>query len=479
MSTAKPATAADAVLTAITDYALDYQPGSAARTAAHRCLMDSLACAMAALGHSGCTRLLGPLVPDTEMQGGTPVPGTYYRLDPTTAALNIGAMIRWLDYNDTWLAAEWGHPSDNLGAILASADYIARAQRASGSRVLRMSGVLDAIVKAYEIQGVLALTNSFNAVGLDHVILVRVASAAVATVLLGGWHEQVLNAVSNAFVDGGALRVYRHAPDTGSRKSWAAGDATARGVFLAQMAMRGEMGYPHALSAPRWGFEAVFMRGKPLTLAQPLASHVVENILFKIRYPAEFHAQTAAEAAIALHAEVKSRLDHIERIELRTTEPAMRIICKDGPLHNPADRDHCLQYIVAVALARGRLEASDYADGPASADPMLEKLRGKMVVKESRTYTRNYYDPALRAIGNSVQVFFKDGSHTRKVAVEYPLGHPRRRHEAIPALREKFLTHVAPRYPAERMRILMALFSDPVALEGVPVDQFMDFLQPT
>src|SRR6202046_3035463 len=396
--------APDSVLTAIADYALSFEiKNKLAYDTAAYCLMDTLACGFQALKYPACTKLMGPVVPGATLTNGARVPGTAYELDPINAAFNIGAMIRWLDFNDTWLAAEWGHPSDNLGGILAAADYLSRG----GKRML-VRDVLTGMIKAHEIQGVLALENSFNRVGLDHVLLVRVASTAVVTAMLGGTREQIINAVSNAWIDGGALRTYRHAPNTGSRKSWAAGDASSRGLWHALLALRGEMGYPSALSAKTWGFCDVLNKGKSISLPQPFGCYVMENILFKISFPAEFHAQTAVEAAMTLHPEVCSRLDQIERIVIETQEPGVRIIDKTGPLNNPADRDHCIQYMVAVPLIFGRLNASDYDDAVAR-DPRIDALRARMQVVENRDFTRDYYDPAKRYIGNAVQVFFRGG----------------------------------------------------------------------
>src|SRR5262244_2413601 len=411
----------DAALVAIADYARSFTIRSAsAYETARYCLMDTLACGFQALKYPACRKLLGPVVPGAVMPGGARVPGTSFELDPVQAAFNIGTMIRWLDFNDTWLAAEWGHPSDNLGGILAVADYLARQAVMSGRPPLTVRELLTAMIKAHEIQGVLALENSFNRVGLDHVLLVRVASAAVVTSLLGGTLEQVVNAVSNAWIDGGSLRTYRHAPNTGSRKSWAAGDATARAVRLALMVAKGEMGYPSVLTAKTWGFYDALFKGKAFRFERPYGSYVMENVLFKVSFPAEFHAQTAVECAIALHPQVKDRLDSIRRITLRTHEAAMRIIDKRGPLANPADRDHCLQYMVAVPLIFGRLTADDYEDEVAH-DPRIDALRAKMVVTENRDFSRDYLDPDKRAIGNAVQVFFKDGSRSARVAIDYPV----------------------------------------------------------
>jgi 2-methylcitrate dehydratase len=460
--------APDHVLTAIADYALSYEIDSslAYETAAY-CLMDTLACGFQALKYPACTKLMGPVVPGATLTNGARVPGTAYELDPINAAFNIGAMIRWLDFNDTWLAAEWGHPSDNLGGILAVADYLSRG----GKRVV-VRDVLTGMIKAHEIQGVLALENSFNRVGLDHVLLVRVASTAVVTAMLGGTREQIINAVSNAWIDGGALRTYRHAPNTGSRKSWAAGDATSRAVRHALFALKGEMGYPSALSAKTWGFQDVLFKGKPVVLPQPLAGYVMENVLFKISYPAEFHAQTAVEAAMTLHPQIAARLDQIDRVMIETQEPGVRIIDKTGPLANPADRDHCIQYMVAVPLLFGRLEASDYEDAVAT-DPRVDALRAKMQVKENAEFTKDYYDPQKRYIGNAVQVFFKDGSSSARVAVDFPIGHRKRRAEGMPVLVKKFESSVAAHFQPKQTESIKAMFVDRKALMAMPVSDFV------
>jgi 2-methylcitrate dehydratase len=460
--------APDHLLTAIADYAFGFKIESPlAYETARYCLMDTLACGFLALKYPACTKLLGPVVPGATLVGGARVPGTSYELDPINAAFNIGAMIRWLDFNDTWLAAEWGHPSDNLGAILAVADYLSR-----GGKALTIRDVLTAMIKAHEIQGVLALENSFNRVGLDHVLLVRVASTAVVTAMLGGSREQIVNAVSNAWVDGGALRTYRHAPNTGSRKSWAAGDATSRAVRHALFALRGEMGYPSALSAKTWGFQDVLFKGKPLVLPQPFGSYVMENVLFKISYPAEFHAQTAVEAAITLHPQIHSKLDRILRVTIETQEPGVRIIDKTGPLANPADRDHCIQYMVAIALLFGRLQASDYEDEVAG-DPRVDALREKMLVTENAGFTADYYAADKRYIGNAVQVFFEDGSASERVQVDYPIGHRRRRAEGIPLLVGKFEASVAAHFAPRQTEIINRVFSDPAALDAMPVSDFV------
>ena len=466
----------DAELVDIADYvcnaAIDSQ---LAFETAHYCLMDTLACGFQALDYPACTKLLGPVVPGATLAGGARVPGTSYELDPVMAAFNIGAMNRWLDFNDTWLAAEWGHPSDNLGGILAVADYLSRQARATGGTPLAMRDVLEAMVKAHEIQGVLALENSYNRVGLDHVLLVRVASTAVVTRMLGGDQEQVQNALSHAWIDGCSLRTYRHAPNTGSRKSWAAGDATSRAVRLALIAMTGEMGYPSALSAKTWGYYDVLFKGKPFRFQRSYGSYVMENVLFKISYPAEFHAQTAVEAAMALHNEAKDRIDEIETIVVETQEAGVRIIDKTGPLDNPADRDHCIQYMVAVPLIFGRLTASDYEDDVA-ADPRIDALRDKMEVKENEQFTKDYFDPDKRYIGNAVQVFFKDGSSTERVAVDFPIGHRERRAEGIPVLKQKFVDSVSSKLAEKQWADLDALTADRGKLAATAVDDFMALL---
>ncbi|HVN41165.1 MAG TPA: bifunctional 2-methylcitrate dehydratase/aconitate hydratase [Steroidobacteraceae bacterium] len=465
--------APDRVLTDIARYARDYtiERAVAWETAA-LCLMDTLACGFQALAVPACRRLLGPIVPGATMHGGARVPGTAYELDPVQAAFSIGTMGRWLDYNDTWLAAEWGHPSDNLGGILAVADYMARRASAEGGEPPLMRDVLAALIRAYEIQGVTALENSFNRVGLDHVVLVRVATAAVTTALLGGSQEQVVNAVSNAWVDGAPLRTYRQAPNTGSRKGWAAGDATSRGVRHALLAMAGEMGYPAALTAPSFGFYDALFRGEPFRYPQPFGTYVIENILFKASFPAEFHAQTAAECALQLHGTVHDRLEQIDRIVIETQEPAIRIIDKTGPLANPADRDHCLQYVTAAALLLGRLTAEDYGDGIA-CDPRIDALRAKMVVRENPTFTAHYYAADRRTIGGAVQVFFADGTATPRVAIDAPLGHRERRSECLPALRRKFAASVAAHFPPRQAERIGALFADRERLEAMPVHEFV------
>lgn len=464
----------DQVLVDIADYVCLYAVDSdEAFSTARYCLMDSLACSLLALEFPDCVRLLGPLVPGADMTGGARVPGTHHELDPAQAAFNLGTLIRYLDFNDTWLAAEWGHPSDNLGAILPVADYLSRKRVAEGGESLKIKDVLNAMILAHEVQGVLAIENSYNKVGLDHMLLVRVASTAVVTRMLGGSREQVINAVSNAWIDGGALRTYRHAPNTGSRKSWAAGDACRRAVTLALMAVGGEMGYPSVLTAKVWGFYDVLFDGKPFEFQRPFASYVMENILFKISFPAEFHAQTAVECALQLHPHVRDRLDDIERIVIETQEAAVRIIDKTGPLDNYADRDHCIQYMVAVPLIFGQLTAGSYKDEVA-ADPRIDHLRGLMRVTENERFTKDYFDPEKRGIGNSLQVFFKDGSSTERVEISYPIGHRRRRDEGIPELVNKFNDAVAGHYPSEQAQAIRSACLDQADLEAMTVPEFVN-----
>lgn len=461
----------DAELVAIAEYVKNFEIDSVdALDTARNCLIDTLGCGFLALRFPECAKMLGPHVPGTVVPNGARVPGTPHVLDPVKAAWDIGCMIRWLDFNDTWLAAEWGHPSDNLGGILAVADYLARQP---DGPTPTMRDVLVAMVKAHEIQGCLALENSFNRVGLDHVLLVRVASTAVVTDLLGATKDQIVDALSHAFVDGSSLRTYRHAPNAGPRKSWAAGDATSRGVQLALFVMKGELGYPSALSAPQWGFYDVNFNGNRFEFQRPYGTYVMENVLFKISYPAEFHAQTAVEAACQLHAQVAPRLDAIERIELTTHESAIRIISKTGDLNNPADRDHCLQYMTAIGLLKGDLVAEDYEDDVA-ADPRVDRLRDAMVVSEDERFSREYHEPDKRSIANAVQVFFDDGSQTEKITVEYPLGHRRRRDEGIPELEAKFRANLATRFPARRSEQIEAVVFDQSKLEAMPVNRFVE-----
>ncbi len=476
----------DKVIQDIVDYVIHYSVESnEALDTARNCLMDTLGCGLLALRFPECTKHLGPLVEGTQVPNGARVPGTQFRMDPVKAAWDIGCIVRWLDFNDTWLAAEWGHPSDNLGGILAVADYLSQVNVSQGKPALLMRDVLEAMVKAHEIQGVLALENSFNRVGLCHVLLVRVATTAVVAQMMGCDREQMLAAVSHAWVDGSALRTYRHAPNAGSRKSWAAGDATSRGVRLADIAKRGEMGIPSVLTAPQWGFYDVSFSqtNKDLALKKPedrefkfqreYSSYVMENILFKISFPAEFHSQTACEAAVTLHDQVKDKLKDIERIEITTHESAIRIISKVGALANPADRDHCLQYMTAVPLAFGSLVAEHYEDSFHKANPIIDELRSKMEVVEDTRYSREYHDPEKRSIANALQVFFNDGTSTEKVEIEYPLGHRRRREEGIPVLEEKFKSNLATRFPAARCHKIFDLCKDQVALENTSVNEFM------
>ncbi|MEO0181514.1 MAG: bifunctional 2-methylcitrate dehydratase/aconitate hydratase [candidate division WOR-3 bacterium] len=465
----------DRVLSDIADYVLGAEITSKeAYDTARLCLMDSIGCGVLALSYPACAKLMGPILHGTVVPLGSRVPGTQFILDPVRAAFCIGTAIRWLDYNDTWLAAEWGHPSDNLGAILALGDHLSQKAVSRGREPARVRDVLTWAIKAHEIQGVLALENSLNRVGIDHVLFVKVASAAVSAAMLGCTREQVISAVSNAFLEA-TLRAYRHAPQTGSRKSWAAGDATSRGVQLAYWAMAGEMGYPKALSAPGWGFQDVWFHGKEIVLARPLGSYVMENVLFKVSFPAEFHGQTALEAALRLHPSVRDRLDEIEEIIITTQESAKRIIDKEGPLHNPADRDHCIQYMVAIGLIYGEVTADSYSDRVAS-DPRIDRLRSKMKVVEDPRYSADYLDPNKRSIANAVEVRFKDGTSTGKLEVEYPIGHKRRRHEATPLLYEKFRSNMDSRFPHHRVEEMIALFKDPRALDEMPFHEFMDLL---
>jgi len=467
----------DPVLTDIVDYVLHYPiESSLAYDTARNCLIDTLGCGLEALDYPACTKLMGPVVPGTVVPHGAKVPGTQFQLDPVQAAFNIGAMIRWLDFNDTWLAAEWGHPSDNLGGILAVADWLSRNAVASGRKPLTMKDVLTAMIKAHEIQGCIALENSFNKVGLDHVVLVKVASTAVVAQMLGLTRDEIINAVSLAWVDGQSLRTYRHAPNTGSRKSWAAGDATSRAVRLALIAKTGEMGYPSVLSAKGWGFYDVLFKGKEFKFQRPYGSYVMENVLFKISFPAEFHSQTAVEAAMSLHGRLKESgraFDDIERLTIRTHEACIRIIDKKGPLDNPADRDHCIQYMVAVPLIFGRLTAADYEDQVA-ADKRIDALRDKIVCVEDAAFTADYHDPEKRSIANALTVQFKDGTRMEEVVVEYPIGHKRRRKDGMPLLEAKFRTNLARRFPKKQQDAILASSLDQRVLEAMPVNEYVD-----
>jgi 2-methylcitrate dehydratase len=467
----------DQVLVDIAEYVSKYRIRSdLAYETARNCLIDTLGCGLEALTYPACTKLMGPIVPGTIVPNGAKVPGTSFQLDPVQAAWNIGAMIRWLDFNDTWLAAEWGHPSDNLGGILATADWLSRGAVAAGKPPLAMKDVLTGMIKAHEIQGVIALENSFNRVGLDHVVLVKVASTAVVAQMLGLSRDEIIDAVSLAWVDGQSLRTYRHAPNTGSRKSWAAGDATSRAVRLALIAKTGEMGYPSVLTAKTWGFYDVLFRGKPFAFQRPYGSYVMENVLFKISFPAEFHSQTAVEAAMTLHRELAKAgktAEDIEHITIRTHEACIRIIDKKGPLANPADRDHCIQYMVAVPLLFGRLTAGDYEDGVA-ADPRIDALRARIDCVEDPRFTKDYHDPGKRSIANALTIELKDGRKLKEVVVEYPIGHKRRRKEGIPLLVEKFRTNLARRFPAKQQAAILAASLDQKRLEAMPVHEYVD-----
>ncbi|MEO8169301.1 MAG: bifunctional 2-methylcitrate dehydratase/aconitate hydratase [Oxalobacteraceae bacterium] len=461
----------------IVDYAINYKiDSSIAYATARNCLIDTLGCGLEALEYPACKKLMGPIVPGTFVPNGAKVPGTQFQLDPVQAAFNIGAMIRWLDFNDTWLAAEWGHPSDNLGGILATADWLSRNAVAAGKKPLTMKAVLTAMIKAHEIQGCIALENSFNKVGLDHVVLVKVASTAVVSEMMGLTRDEILNAVSLAWVDGQSLRTYRHSPNTGSRKSWAAGDATSRAVRLALMAKTGEMGYPSVLTAKTWGFYDVLFGGNKFKFQRPYGCYVMENVLFKIAFPAEFHSQTAVEAGMTLHAQLKAAgksVADIKQVTIRTHEACIRIIDKKGPLDNPADRDHCIQYMVAMPMIFGRLTASDYEDAVA-ADPRIDALRDKIVCVEDPAFTADYHNPEKRSIANALTVEFNDGSKFNEVIVEYPIGHARRRADGIPLLEAKFKTNLARQFPTKQQKTILDISLDQATLEAIPVHEYVD-----
>lgn len=469
--------APDQVLVDIADYVINYTPKSdLAYSTARNCLIDTLGCGLEALEYPACRKLMGPVVPGTTVPHGAKVPGTPYQLDPIQAAFNIGTMIRWLDFNDTWLAAEWGHPSDNLGGILATADWLSRTAVAAGKKPLVMRDVLTAMIKAHEIQGCIALENSFNKVGLDHVVLVKVASTAVVAHMMGLTRDEIINALSLAWVDGQSLRTYRHAPNTGSRKSWAAGDATSRAVRLALIAKTGEMGYPSVLTAKTWGFYDVLFKGQPFKFQRPYGEYVMENVLFKISFPAEFHSQTAVECAMQLHNTLKAAgksAEDIKRITIRTHEACIRIIDKKGPLNNPADRDHCIQYMVAVPLLYGRLTAGDYEDSIA-ADPRIDALRDKIVCVEDTAFTADYHDPEKRSIANALTVELNDGTVLDEVVCEYPIGHKRRRTDGIPLLEAKFRTNLARQLPEKNQQQILAVSLDQARLEAMPVHEYVD-----
>ena len=466
----------DDVLVKIADYVLDKQIESEeAYKTARYCLMDTLGCGLLALTFPDCVKLLGPYVEGTEVPGGVRVPGTKHVLDPVKGAWDIGAIIRWLDFNDTWLAAEWGHPSDNLGGILATADYLSQKNISEGKDPLSMKDVLTYMIKAHEIQGILALENSFNRVGLDHVVLVKIASTAVISAMLGLNKEQTIDALSQAWVDGQSLRTYRHAPNAGPRKSWAAGDATSRALQLVLLTQKGQIGYPSVLTAPTWGFYDVQFKGEQFSLPREFSSYVMENVLFKISFPAEFHAQTSVEAAVILHEEIKDRIDEIETVEITTHESAIRIISKEGALNNPADRDHCIQYMTAIGLLKGDLVAEDYEDDVAS-DPRIDELRSKMVIKEDERYTKEYLEEDKRSIANAIVIHFKDGSSTEKVEVEYPIGHRRRREQGIPLLIEKFKANLSTQFSENRTKEILSLCEDQSTLENSSVIDFMNLM---
>ena len=464
----------DSVISEIANYVTNFEIESdLALDTARNCLIDTIGCGLLALKFPACTKMLGPVVEGTSVPFGVRVPGTNFKLDPIKGAFDIGCAIRWLDYNDTWLAAEWGHPSDNLGAILSITDFISQQKISKGEDPLTMRTVLEAMIMTHEIQGVLALKNSFNKVGLDHVVLVKVASTALVTKLMGGTKDQIMDAVSQAWVDGQSLRTYRHAPNAGSRKSWAAGDATSRAIRLAMITLSGEMGYPGALSAPVWGFEDVLFDGKQISLPQKFGTYVMENVLFKISFPAEFHAQTAVEAAVTLHPEIIERLDDVKTVNITTHDSAIRIISKEGELNNPADRDHCLQYMVAIGLLKGNLIAEDYEDDIAS-DPRIDSLRKKMVINEDKRYSDEYHEADKRSIANKIQIHFNDGSSTKEIEVEYPIGHKRRREEGIPVLEQKFKNNLEITYDSNKCEEIYQLCINQEKLESTSVTDFQE-----
>ena len=461
----------DELIKKIADYVHDYKITSdEAISTAKYCLMDTIGCGLLALTFPECKSLLGPHIDGTEVPNGVRVLGTNFKLDPIKAAWDNGAIIRWLDFNDTWLAAEWGHPSDNLGGILSACDYISQNYP---ERNISVKDIIFSMIKAHEIQGVMALENSFNRVGLDHVLLVKIASVGVISVILGLTKDQTIDALSQAFVDGQSLRTYRHAPNAGPRKSWAAGDATSRAMQLVWLTKKGQIGYPSAISAPTWGFKDVLFNGKDLIINQEFESYVMENVLFKISFPAEFHAQTAVEAAVKLHHEIKNKFDEIDKIKIITHESAIRIISKEGKLNNPADRDHCLQYMTAIGLIKGDLVAEDYEDSVAK-DPLVDSLREKMEIEEDLSFSKDYLDPSKRSIANSLQIFFKDGTCTDIEEVHYPIGHKNRRAEGIPILIKKFEKNLMTQFSEDRVKGIMSLFEDDEKLFNLPVREFVN-----
>jgi 2-methylcitrate dehydratase len=468
----------DKVIADIAEYADAYKVKSPlALETARLALIDSIGCGFEALAYPACTKLLGPVVSGTVVPNGARVPGTPYVLDPELATFNIGALIRWLDYNDAFYGATVCHPSDTFCGILAVSDWLSRGRVAAGKQPLAVRDVLESAVKTYEIMGGLAILNGFTAVGLDHPILGKIATSAVVTKLLGGTREEIMNAVSNAWIDGHPLAAFRRKPNTGSRKSWGAADAASRGVKLALMAVRGEMGYPSALTAKTWGFYDVLFKGKAFRFQRPFGTYVMENVLFKIAYPTAFHGQSAVEAAINLHPEVKNRLDDVKRVDVRCHNSSMVILDKSGPLHNPADRDHCLQYMIAIGMIFGEMTAKHYEDDVA-ADPRIDALRAKMKLVEYAKYEKDYHDPAKRSNANSVQVTYKDGTKSGLSEVEYPLGHRRRRKDGLPKLMEKFERNVAHVFAPKRRDAIIAACTDAKRLEAMPVNEFMDLLVP-
>ncbi len=461
----------DTVISDISSYTHNYKVDSQlAFKTAHYCFLDSLGCALAALKYPQATSIIGPVVPMTVPHGARVI-GTSFELDPVQAAFSNTALIRWLDYNDCWLAAEWGHPSDNLGSIISVADYLNR----TGQAKFTVNDVLEGLIKCHEIQGCLALENSFNAVGLDHVLLVKVASTAVVSKMLGLTEDQTIDALSQAFVDGQALRTYRHAPNTMSRKSWAAADAVARAVNLAYLVKKGQGGMPSILTAKTWGFYDVLFKGKEFKFQRPYGSYVMENVLFKISFPAEFHAQTAVEAALTVNKTLASKnltYKDIKSIRIRTQNAGMRIIDKKGPLHNYADRDHCIQYMVAIPLIYGRLTADDYSDSIAS-NPDIDALREKMYCVEDEKFTTEYHEPEKRYIGNAIQVTLNDGQVLDDVVVDFPIGHKNRREEGIPVLMEKFKRHLNEQFKPDQVEKILKVSEDYDTLKDLNISDYL------
>jgi len=466
----------DTAIVEMVDYVDGYKVDTKrAFEAAYHCLVDSLGCAFMAFAYPECTKLLGPIVPGTVVPNGARVPGTPYVMDPVQAAFNMGTLVRWLEFNDATWGETVSHPSDTLVTLLVVADWVSRNRVAQRKPPVLMRDVLELGIKAYELQGQLGILNPFRRVGLDHTIVVKIASTATVAKLLGCTRDEIFNALSNAWIDGHALATFRSEFNTGSRKSWAGGDAAARGVWLALLALKGEMGYPSALTAKTWGFYDVLLKGKALQLQQPYGTYIVENILFKVPSPTAFHAQTAVEAGIRLHPDVKDRLDEITKVEIWSHASSLMILDKTGPLHNPADRDHCLQYTVAVPLIFGHLTPEDYEDGFA-ADPRIDALRSKMVVVEDPSYTRGYTDPAIRSNAHAVRVHFRDGTSTRRVEVVFSCGHPSRRDVGIPFVFEKFNKGLAEVFAEKQRKAIQQAFADVETLLATPVNEIMDLM---